>query len=312
MFSRWPRYLQPGPGRRDVVGGALAGRLDQHGKVEEVLPVPRREGFEQLQAVARRVDGDLDPRAVGGRRDETALARGEASVGELLADGDVEGDGLALLVGERVGPRVELDGAGQRERHDRLGGGDEGQRAGEAVVALGEVAVVRGDDGVGVALVHVGPGPLPDARAAGVGQHGGADAFEVGQQAVALDRGADLLAARCDHQLGAAAQPRGGRLTGDAGRPGDVLVARVGARADEGGADLDGPSLGPGLGAEGRNRSGPVRGVGPVDQRLEGGEIDLDDLVEEPARVGAGPRRRRAGARRPRRRRRRPARGRWP
>ena len=32
-------------------------------------------------------------------------------------------------------------------------------------------------------------GPLPDARTAGVRQHDGADGFEVGQQAVALDGG---------------------------------------------------------------------------------------------------------------------------
>ena len=38
--------------------------------------------------------------------------------------------------------------------------------------------------------------PLADARAAGVGQHGGADGLEVGDQAVALDGGADLLASR--------------------------------------------------------------------------------------------------------------------
>ena len=52
---------------------------------------------------------------------------------------------------------------------------------------------------------HVGAGPLADARAAGVGQHRRADALEVGQQAVALDGGPHLLAARGDHELGLAA-----------------------------------------------------------------------------------------------------------
>ena len=38
--------------------------------------------------------------------------------------------------------------------------------------------------------------PLADARTAGVGEHGGADRLEVGEQAVALDRRPDLLGAR--------------------------------------------------------------------------------------------------------------------
>ena len=47
-----------------------------------------------------------------------------------------------------------------------------------------------------LALLDVVALPLADARAARVGEHGRADRLEVGEQAVALDRGAHLLGAR--------------------------------------------------------------------------------------------------------------------
>ena len=56
--------LQPRPGRRDVVGRALALGLHQHRQGEVVGSVPRRERLEQLQAVTRRADHDLHVRAV--------------------------------------------------------------------------------------------------------------------------------------------------------------------------------------------------------------------------------------------------------
>lgn len=39
------------------------------------------------------------------------------------------------------------------------------------IVAANEVTVVGGDDGVLVSLLHVLAVPLPDAGAAGIGQH---------------------------------------------------------------------------------------------------------------------------------------------
>ena len=39
------------------------------------------------------------------------------------------------------------------------------------VVPAGEVAVVAGDDGVSLSLLHILSVPLPDARATGIGQH---------------------------------------------------------------------------------------------------------------------------------------------
>ena len=83
----------------------------------------------------------------------------------------------------------------------------------------------------------LGPVPLADARPTGVGQHGGADGLEVGEQSVALDGGPDLLGAGRDEERGLGPQPVGRGLPGDGGGPGHVLVGRVGARADQGGRD---------------------------------------------------------------------------
>ena len=65
-----------------------------------------------------------------------------------------------------------------------------------AVVAAGEVAVVRGDDRVGRIRRHVRPAPLADAGAAGVGEHLGADVLQGLQLAVPLDRRSGLARSR--------------------------------------------------------------------------------------------------------------------
>ena len=58
--------LEPGPGRRDVVRGALALDLEQHGQVVQVLAVPRLEGVQQLEPLGLRVDHHLPETGGGG------------------------------------------------------------------------------------------------------------------------------------------------------------------------------------------------------------------------------------------------------
>ena len=182
--------------------------------------------------------------------------------GSSSPTGTTSDDLIAVVVGDGVAHRVEVEGPGESQGDDRLGRRDEGQRGGEAVVALGEVAVVRGDDGVDVALLDVVALPLADARSAGVGQHRGADPLEVGQQAVALDGGPDLLGAGGDHERRLAGQSVVGRVAGDAGGPGDVLVGRVGARAHQRRGDLDRPALRTGLVAQVGDGVAPGRACG--------------------------------------------------
>jgi hypothetical protein len=228
MFSRWPRYLSHGPAIEmwSVVHLPLA--FSSTGRSEVVVAVPRVERLEQLQAVAggRHLDLHAEPSAGGAVkvfspgskpwRGSTSPTGGRADLG-------------AVGRGERVGGGVEVEATGEREGDDGVGRGHEAERVGRAVVALREVAVVAELTMVfGVSLSMSG-GPLADARAAGVGEHGGADGLEVGEQAVALDGGADLLGAGGDEQLGLGRQALGRGLAGDRGGAGDVLVGRVGA-----------------------------------------------------------------------------------
>ena len=233
--------LEPRPGGRDVVGGALALRLHQHDQPGEVLAVPRRERLEQLEAIARRVDHHGDAGAVRRRCRERVDTGVVATLGQHLAHRRLERHLGPVGRGERVVRRVEVEAAGQRQRHHRVGRGDERQRLGRAVVALGEVAVVRVDDRVRLPGDALGPRPLADARPARVGEHRRTDRLEVGEQAVALDRRPDLLGAGRDQQLGLGGQPLRRRLAGDRRGPGDVLVRRVGARSDQRRGDLERP-----------------------------------------------------------------------
>ena len=70
-----------------------------------------------------------------------------------------------------------------------------------AVVALGEVAVEGGDDGVLALGVIAVAGPLPDAGTAGVGQHHPAHVFKRFELTIAGHREAHLLRAGGDGEL---------------------------------------------------------------------------------------------------------------
>lgn len=77
-------------------------------------------------------------------------------------------------------------------------------------------------------------------------------------------------------------------LLGEGGRAGHVLIRRVGAGANETGAELVRPALlGEGLLELGAHGVGPVGGEGPVDVRLELREVDDDVLVVLAPGVGA-------------------------
>ena len=151
---------------------------------------------------------------------------------------------------------------------------------GVAVRALGKVAVEAVDDAVLLLLLGATPGPLADARAAGVGEDVGAHLVERVEHAVALEGVAHQFGARGDGEL-ALALDTGFDSSGGEGRTArDVLVARVGAGPDEAVLDLGRVAL---LGAElghFAHRSGEVRAERAVEVGLEGAQVNLDDLVE--------------------------------
>ena len=153
--------LQPRSGHRDVVGGALALGLHQDRQVEVVLAVPRGERLEQLEAV--RGGGDLRPRppqpsAGGATKRVLAGVEARARAAPRRRARARRTCSPASLVSVSVSGSKSSVPASARAT-TVSGEVDEGQGVGRAVVALREVAVVAGDDGVGVAVVHVRSAP---------------------------------------------------------------------------------------------------------------------------------------------------------
>jgi len=179
---------QPWSRCRYVIGRALALGFHQDQQLDQIGLRVRRERGQQLEPGAGRVYDHLDLATVLGRGEEAGVTDLEAGGRQLLSYGHVEVHAVDL-----VGQRVEVQGAGQGVGDDRLRRRDEGEGAAAAVVPLREVAVVGGQDGVGLARYHVLALPLTDARTTGVGENGRADGGEIRQQAVALDCRSDPL-----------------------------------------------------------------------------------------------------------------------
>src|SRR5581483_391829 len=97
--------------------------------------------------------------------------------------------------------------------------------------------------------------PLTDARSARVGQDGGADRLKVGQEAITLDRGADLLRSGRDEQGRLDRETGGAGLAGHVCRAADVLVRGVGAGPDQRVRDVEWEALRQGRRLDVRDRT---------------------------------------------------------
>lgn len=271
--------LQPGTGHGDVVGGSFALALDQDGEVGGVLAVPRLEGSQDLETVTLGRNSDLDRLALGGRS-LVGVTAGVVSVGgETLTSGGSEQELVAILVLQLVGKRVELEGTGNGHGDDQVGRGDESVGSRVGVVTASEVTVVGGDDGVGLALLHVLTVPLSNARTAGVGEDNTTELLESLKLAITLNGGTDLLGTggNGEQSLGLDTVVKG--VTSDGGGTGHVLVGGVGARTDQTDLELLRPLVGLDGLLELGDGSGKVRSEGTVDVRLELGKVDLNQLV---------------------------------
>ena len=101
------------------------------------------------------------------------------------------------------------------------------------VVTSGKVSVVRCDDGVLLAFLHVLAIPLTDARPASVGQNGSAEFTQCLSDTIAFNSGANLLRSRCDVEGSRGFQSVVQSFAGDAGAATHVLVTGVGAAANQ-------------------------------------------------------------------------------
>ena len=146
MFVRCPRNLSHGPAMEMWSVVHLPSALIRTGHPEVVLAVPLLERLEELQALALRVDDDLNrrrrPSAFGAWKMESSMSHPLGGIAGAPG-GDVKLERLAVRRLQRVRVRVEVEPPGEREHRRELRGGDERVRVRVAVVALREVAVVR-------------------------------------------------------------------------------------------------------------------------------------------------------------------------
>ena len=184
-----------------------------------------------------------------------------------------EPERLAVGADELVSHGVEAEVAGESECGDDVRRSDECVGSGVSVVTAGEVTVVRGDDGVGLALLDVATIPLTATRTARVGQDKTADVLESLDDAVTLDGRTDLLRTGGNGELALGLKTMRHSLLGNVRRTGHVLVRRISARADESNLEFRRPAVFLDLLLELRDRSSQVGSEGTVDMGLEFREI---------------------------------------
>lgn len=271
--------LQPGTGHGDVVSGGLTLSLDQNRKVGGVLAIPSVEGLEDLETVRGGGNGNVDLGAVL-RRSLVGVHSGIVSVCRKTVTGrGLELELIAVLVLERIGQRVEVEGTGDGHGDDEVRGGDESVGSGVGVVTRGEVTVVRRDDRVLLALLDIATVPLANAGTASICEHHTTELLEGLELTVTLNRSADLLGTGGDgeERLGLDAVVES--VTGDGSGTRHILVRGVGARADKTDLHLLGPVVGLDSLLELADGSGKIGGEGTVDVRLKLGEVDFEELV---------------------------------
>ena len=276
--------VEPRAGHGDVVGGALALRLDEERGTGDVLAVPGRERSESLEALAFGVDGNGNLGIVFGRSLVAGILDFEALRREFALFRRVELDCFTFVVHEGVGHRVEADVAAEGCNHGHERGGDECVGVRVAVGALRKVAVKAVDDGVEFLLVGTGTVPTANARTAGVRHDGGAELLEQVDEAVAFGGVAHLFAPRVDEERALRAETLREGLLDHVCCHEQIFVAGVRAATDEccaydrgrfrlgfGGLEAFG-HVGHGVGA--------VRAERAVEVRHEFAQVDFHDAVK--------------------------------
>ena len=138
--------LEPGASHGDVVRSRLALGLDQDGHILGILAIPCVERRQNLETVRAGRDLNVHGGAVGRGGLVSILTRVEALAREGITGGRGKLELLAVLVLERVGKGVEVESTSNRQGNDKVRRRYEGVGSRVAVVASGEVTVVRGDD----------------------------------------------------------------------------------------------------------------------------------------------------------------------
>src|SRR5437870_5497353 len=103
-----------------MVGGALPLCLYQDNQVLEVLSVPGRKGFQELETFALRIDDNLDVIGIRGWGQVAALPFLEAPPGKLFSRGRLELHLFASLIDQRVAEWIKRQPPARRARSWRV------------------------------------------------------------------------------------------------------------------------------------------------------------------------------------------------
>jgi len=186
-----------------VVGSGLATALDQDRNILSVLSIPCIERRQDLETVGAGGDVDLDRDTVFGGSLVGVTSGVVSTLGQIrTVSGRSKEELLSILALKGVGQRVEVQGTGNGEGSNQIGGGDKSVGSGVGVVAASEVAVVRRDDGIGLTFLDVLTVPLSNTGSASVGQDDTTELLEGGELTITLDSSTYLFGAGGDGEDG--------------------------------------------------------------------------------------------------------------
>lgn len=207
-----------------MIGGGLAISLDQDWDSSGILSIPGLEWLKDLETVTFGVDGDRDGGSILGRSLVGVTAWVVASSGETLASWWGKLEVLAVLILQGVGQGVEVEGSGNAESDNQIGGSDKSVGGRVGVISSSEVTVVRRDNGVGLVLLDILTIPLTNARATSVGEDNTAELLEGLQLTITLDGGTDLLRTGGDGEEGLGLDTVVQGIPGNGGSTGHILI----------------------------------------------------------------------------------------
>ena len=261
-----------------MVGGTFAFGFNQHPHILQFFIGNGFERLQQLQAFAVFRHRDFNCSFCRGY--VTGVSNCKSCFWQLNAFWRIESYHLSFFIQQGVLFRVEHQIARNGECRYNFGRSHKCMGVLVAVVSFGEISVVGGHDGVGAIHIVNMPRPLPNARAAGIGQYHAAYFFKIAQQPVSLCGKSYLFGARGDCKFCLDFNTFLIGLTCNGGSAGKVFVTRIGARTNE--ANFKTCRiivLFYGSGKFGQ-RPRQIGGEWTIDVRLKFVQINLDHLIK--------------------------------
>ncbi|KNC29425.1 hypothetical protein FF38_06588 [Lucilia cuprina] len=154
------------------------------------------------------------------------------------------------------------------------------------IITTGEVTIVRGDNGVLVALLNVLTIPLTNAGPAGVSQDGTTEFVENISDAVTFNGGTNLFRAGSyiEGNLGFETMFHG--VLGNAGATTHIFVGRVGAGTDQTDLNVQRITVLLGVLTQFADGMGQIGSEGTVDMGFQSVQVNFDEFIVLAIAVG--------------------------